>query len=142
MCWSTRVKELKPLIADKDIEVYKIVKCANEKFCIAYFQNYYYKTGADVDREIEMKIKGHYAYSCIGLHSYKSFTFVPDSTYSEGSEPWKSYCIGNNAVYNISVDNDKYLATFIIPKSATYFENQLGEIVSNHILYTGKYLKL
>ena len=38
--------------------------------------------------------------------------------------------------------NDDYIATFIIPKGATYIINTKGEIVSNQIIYTGRYLKL
>lgn len=40
------------------------------------------------------------------------------------------------------VDNSLYLATFIIPSGFVYFTNEEGEIVSNKIRYTGKYIKL
>ena len=42
----------------------------------------------------------------------------------------------------IPFKNDSYLATFIIPKDAVYTINSCGEIVSNQIIYTGRYLKL
>ena len=42
----------------------------------------------------------------------------------------------------IAVNNSLYLATFIIPAGSTYFVNEEGVIVSNIIIYTGKYIKL
>ena len=42
----------------------------------------------------------------------------------------------------ITFENDWYIATFIIPKGATYIINTKGEIVSDKIIYTGRYLKL
>ena len=42
----------------------------------------------------------------------------------------------------MSFENDGYIATFIIPKGATYIINTKGEIVSDKIIYTGRYLKL
>lgn len=141
MCWRIKVRNLQPHIADKDIEVYKVVKLANDKFCVACYQNYCYEVGADVCREVEILIRGHYAFVTVGLHSYKSFTFVPNSIYN-GS--WKDFYTSEhpNSKHQLLLNNDRYLATFIISRGTTYFENELGEIVSNHILYTGKYLKL
>ena len=42
----------------------------------------------------------------------------------------------------IRIDNPYYIATFVIPKGSQYAVNWKGEIVSNQIMYTGKYLKL
>lgn len=39
-------------------------------------------------------------------------------------------------------ENEAYIATFIIPKGATYIINAQGEVVSDTIIYTGKYIKL
>lgn len=49
-------------------------------------------------------------------------------------------CGNRNRVFK--VNNSLYLATFIIPVGSVYFTNEEGEIVSNKILYTGKYIKL
>ena len=38
--------------------------------------------------------------------------------------------------------NRYYVATFIIPKGSTYYENCGEELVSSNIIYTGKYIKL
>lgn len=48
---------------------------------------------------------------------------------------------GNRRMF-IPFENDSYIATFIIPKGAAYTINSCGEIVSNKIMYTGRYLKL
>ena len=42
----------------------------------------------------------------------------------------------------IGLYNDYYIATFIIPKGFTYYENSNGELVSSNIIYTGKYVKI
>ena len=42
----------------------------------------------------------------------------------------------------IRINNHYYVATFVIPKGSQYAVNWKGEIVSNQIIYTGKYLKL
>lgn len=43
---------------------------------------------------------------------------------------------------SIPFENEAYIATFIIPKGATYIINAQGEVVSDKIMYTGKYIKL
>ena len=42
----------------------------------------------------------------------------------------------------IPFENEGYIATFIIPKGAIYIINAQGEVVSDKIMYTGKYIKL
>lgn len=147
MCWTCKLKDLKPLRADKDIEVYKIVKHANEKFCVALYKKYCYEARFVVNKTIDIEIKGNYASICTGFHSYKSVTFIPDSVSIQGDNIlWKTFYTGNYNVsatrQNVLVDNNLYLATFKIPEGSVYFENDQGEIVSNSIFYTGKYLKL
>ena len=53
----------------------------------------------------------------------------------------KRMIFGNRRMF-IPFENDSYIATFIIPKGAVYTINSCGEIVSNKIMYTGRYLKL
>lgn len=151
MCWTCNLKDFKPLVADEDIEVYKIVKHANEEFCVAVYQKYCYETKLVVDKHISVEIQSSYVNIRTGLHSYKSVTFIPDSIYirkyGKLNVRWKSFYSGNNNCHSeptntTPVDNDLYLATFKIPKDTVYFENKQGEIVSRSIYYTGKYLKL
>lgn len=54
-------------------------------------------------------------------------------------------CLGNyNLALRESLEGYKFccIATFIIPSGYVYFTNEEGEIVSNKIRYTGKYIKL
>lgn len=50
--------------------------------------------------------------------------------------------IFGNQIVSISLINPYYAATFVIPKGSQYAVNWKGEIISNQIVYTGKYLKL
>lgn len=43
---------------------------------------------------------------------------------------------------SIPFENEGYIATFVIPKGATYIINTHGEVVSDKIIYTGRYIKL
>ena len=146
MCWTCKTEDLKPLKADKDTEVYKIVKHANEEFCVALYKKYCYEARFVGNEHIDIEVKGWYINIRTGFHSYKSVTFISDSVFTHSNMLWKSFYIGNYNIFDaqqhIPVDNDLYLATFKIPKDSIYFENNLGEIVSNSIFYTGKYLKL
>lgn len=42
MCWTCNINKLKAQIAKEDINVYKVVKSANRKYCVAPFMNYTY----------------------------------------------------------------------------------------------------
>lgn len=57
MCWTCKLEDLKPLKADKDIEVYKIVKHANEEFCVALYKKYCYEVeGWNINSSRELLI--------------------------------------------------------------------------------------
>lgn len=43
---------------------------------------------------------------------------------------------------SVPFENEGYIATFIIPKGATYIINTQGAVVSDKIIYTGRYIKL
>lgn len=42
----------------------------------------------------------------------------------------------------ITYDMPLYLGKFIVPKGATYCVNELNEIVSSQIIYTGQYINV
>ena len=147
MCWIENIKRFDLQIADKDIEVYKIVTCANKQSCVSiiknfnYIANILYKIPALECNEIDRRygiIKIEKAY-----HSYTGAQFVCNSTFRvvKGVYRFKSIILGNRRML-MSLENNGYIATFIIPKGAVYTINRCGEIVSNQIIYTGKYLKL
>lgn len=72
-----------------------------------------------------------------GYHSYKSIS-LPFNRLDTSS---RAILLGNIRE-RIGLYNDYYIATFIIPKGSTYYENSNGELVSSNIIYTGKYVKL
>ena len=147
MCWIENIRNVKYQVADKDIKVYKIVTCANKQSCVSVVKNFNYTANIlykiptlEYDERARrykiLKIEKAY-------HSYTGVQFVCNSTFRvvKGVYRCKSIILGNRRML-MSLENDGYIATFIIPKGATYIINWKGEIVSNQIIYTGKYLKL
>ena len=147
MCWAERLENTNIQIADKDIKVYKIVTCANKQSCVSVVKNFNYTANIlykiptleydEIARRYKiLKIEKAY-------HSYTGIQFICNSTFrvAKGVYRCKSIIFGNRRM-SILFENDDYIATFIIPKGATYIINTKGEIVSDKIIYTGKYLKL
>ena len=147
MCWAERLENTNIQIADKDIKVYKIVTCANKQSCVSVVKNFNYT--ANVLYKIPTLEYDEIARRCKILkiekayHSYTGIQFICNSTFRvvKGVYRCKSIILGNKRML-MSFENDGYIATFIIPKGATYIINTKGEIVSNQIIYTGRYLKL
>lgn len=147
MCWAERLENTNIQIADKDIKVYKIVTCANKQSCVSVVKNFNYTANIlykiptleydEIARRYKvLKIEKAY-------HSYTGIQFICNSTFHivNGVYRCKSIILGNRRMI-ISFENDGYIATFVIPKGSQYAINWKGEIVSNQIIYTGKYLKL
>ncbi len=145
MCWSCNINKLKAQIAKEDINVYKIVKNTNRKYCVSPFMEYtYYQK--DMQSSLTLKViiepRSNYVKITEGYHSYSSVNFICDSIIrSINGLLYKSIQCGNRTEM-IAVNNSLYLATFIIPAGSTYFINEEGVIVSNMIGYTGRYIKL
>ena len=145
MCWNCYIENLKAQIAKEDINVYKVVKKATKESCVSPFRDYTYYlniTPPLLTLGVMIKPCAIFAKIIEGYHSYSSVNFVCDSIRKGNFRSYiKTIQLGNSKE-NFTVDNSLYLATFIIPKGSVYFTNEAGEIVSNKILYTGKYLKL
>ena len=147
MCWAEKLENTNIQIADKDIKVYKIVTCANKQSCVSIVKNFNYT--ANVLYKIPTLEYNEIARKCKILkiekayHSYTGIQFICNSTFRvvKGIYRCKSIILGNRRML-MPFENDGYIATFIIPKGATYIINTKGEIVSNKIIYTGRYLKL
>lgn len=142
MCWTCNINKLKAQIAKEDINVYKIVKKATKKYCISPFMDYtYYSKDIQPSLTLGVTIEPRSIFAKIieGYHSYSSVNFVcvPDIF---GGCVKTIQCGNRDRIFR--VDNSLYLATFIIPSGCVYFTNEEGEIVSNKIRYTGKYIKL
>ena len=145
MCWTCIINKLKAQIAKEDINVYKIVKKATKEYCISPIKDYiYYSKDIQPSLTLGVMIEPSSIFAKIteGYHSYSSVNFVCDSIVPNifGSYIKTIQCGNRDRIF--MVDNSLYLATFIIPSGYVYFTNEEGEIVSNKIRYTGKYIKL
>lgn len=146
MCWIEIKDNVNFQIADKDFKVYKIVFDANKQSCTSIVRGFNYTVNILYAIPIESevidpycgKIKIEKAY-----HSYTGIHFIWDASYYilDRATRYKDFLFGKQKVC-IPIKNDAYIATFIIPKGATYIINTKGEIVSDKIMYTGRYLKL
>ena len=147
MCWIEIKDNINVQIADKDFKVYKIVLDANKQSCTSivkgfnYIVNTLYAIPTIESKVINPycgKIKIEKAY-----HSYTGIHFICNSSYYIhcGATRCKDVLFGKRGIC-IPFENDWYIATFIIPKGSTYIINTKGEVVSDKIIYTGRYLKL
>ena len=147
MCWIEIKDNINVQIADKDFEVYKIVLNANKQSCTSIVRRFNYTVNTlYAIPTIESKVIDPYCGKIKiekAYHSYTEVHFIWDSSYYIhcGATLCKDMLFGKRGIC-IPFENDWYIATFIIPKGATYIINTKGEIVSDKIIYTGRYLKL
>ena len=147
MCWIEIKDNINVQIANKDFKVYKIVLDANKQSCTSIVKGFNYTVNTlYAIPTIESKVIDPYCGKIKiekAYHSYTGIHFICGASYYilGGATRCKDLLFGNKAVC-IPFENDGYIATFIIPKGATYIINTKGEIVSDKIIYTGRYLKL
>ena len=136
MCFY-KTKESKVLIAKRNIKVYKLGVYADKDTFIPYFMNFTYKTSKKC--QICPDFKGHSI--TVGFHGYINIivtSFKSCQLYAIIKKNTKQKSI--ISMYPIFQDQDTlYLGKFIIPKGAIYCVNELNEIVSNEMIYTGQY---
>ena len=147
MCWIEIKDNINIQIADKDLKVYKMVLDASKQSCTSIVKgfNYIVNTLYAIPT-IESKVIKPY---CVEIkiekayHSYTEIHFICNSSYYIhcGATRCKDVLFGKRGIC-IPFENDWYIATFIIPKGSTYIINTKGEVVSDKIIYTGRYLKL
>ena len=147
MCWMEIKDNINVQIADKDFEVYKIVLDANKQSCTSIVRGFNYTVGTlYAIPTIESKVINPYCGKIKiekAYHSYTEVHFIWDSSYYIhcGATMCKDMLFGKREIC-IPFENDWYIATFIIPKGSKYIINTKGEVVSDKIIYTGRYLKL
>lgn len=147
MCWMEIKDNINVQIADKDFEVYKIVLDANKQSCTSIVRGFNYTVGTlYAIPTIESKVINPYCGKIKiekAYHSYTEVHFIWDSSYYIhcGATMCKDMLFGKQGIC-IPFENDWYIATFIIPKGSKYIINTKGEVVSDKIMYTGRYLKL
>ena len=145
MCWVCDSENLKAQIANKNINVYKVVKEATKKYCVSPFMEYtYYLKDIQPSLTLRVIIEPHSNFAKIeeGYYSYSSVNFVCDSIELGFIGTLSKIVQCGNSEKVLSINNPFYLATFVIPKNSVFFINEEGVIVSNEIRYTGKYIKL
>ena len=147
MCWMEIKDNINVQVADKDFEVYKIVLDANKQSCTSIVRGFNYTVGTlYAIPTIESKVINPYCGKIKiekAYHSYTEVHFIWDSSYYIhcGATMCKDMLFGKRGIC-IPFENDWYIATFIIPKGSKYIINTKGEVVSDKIIYTGRYLKL
>lgn len=146
MCW---IGKGPAKIAEKDIVVYKlgyIIETTKEFRSL--YQNYaYYPKGLNkvvtlvpivYTTEVSKLRSSETGIIYSGYHSYKSISLP----FNGLGISFRTILLGTIIKERINICNSYYIATFIIPKGATYIINAQGEVVSDKIIYTGKYIKL
>ena len=151
MCWIENTRSFDLQIANRDIEVYKIVSDASKLSCESLIQGFIYEANIGyVMDAMELEESGlsdtfcnaNLIYITKAYHSYTKIRFTLKKPCSPCSTPEYKGIIAGNLLMPIKIDNHYYVATFVIPKGSQYAINWKGEIVSNKIMYTGKHLKL
>ena len=151
MCWIENTRSFDLQIADRDIEVYKIVSYASKLSCESLIQGFIYEANIGYSMDaMELEESGlsdtfcnaNLIYITKAYHSYTKIRFTLKKPCSPYSKHGYKGIIAGNLLMPIRIDNPYYVATFVIPKDSQYAVNWKGEIVSNQIMYTGKHLKL
>ena len=135
MCFC-KTRQSKVLRAKRDIVVYKIGVKADKAIFTPYFMTKFsyiagIKNTTDPNFNISHINEGFHGYINIAL----TITVVtPVSVVIQKNTK-------NKPTISIYPTNNEllYLGKFIVPKGAIYCVNQLNEIVSNEIIYTGQY---
>ena len=151
MCWIENTRSFDLQIADRDIEVYKIVSDASKLSCESLIQGFIYKANIEYAMDAmeleESNLDGAFCttdliYITKAYHSYTKIRFTLKKPYDPYSKNGYKGIIAGNLLMPIRIDNSYYVAAFVIPKGSQYAINWKGEIVSDKIIYTGRYLKL
>ena len=133
MCFN-KTKESKLLIAKRDIIVYKVGCFADEVRFYPYFiANYMYSRNTPMRECVDFDRNS----IDIGLHSLLSLQGICDSL----TKAMLFFSNGNLYPF-ITTDvlfKHVYVGKFIIPKGSTYMVNYYNEVVSNTLVYTGKF---
>lgn len=136
MCfWKS--KQSKVLRAKRDIVVYKIGTVADKNTFVPYFVNSFIYT-----TNIKYQASPEFGCNIIieGYHGYINIALTIDALTSPVSAVIQKNTKDRPTISIYPTINETlYLGKFIVPKGAIYCVNELNEIVSNQIIYTGQY---
>lgn len=135
MCfWKS--EQSKVLRAKRDIVVYKIGDFADEVFFIPYYMNSFtYNAGMQCQVCPDFKRRS----ITVGFHSYINIRITTIKSYQFYAVIQKNTKQKPMITTYSALQDTLYLGKFLIPKGAIYCVNDLNEIVSNKIIYTGQY---
>lgn len=145
MCWTEIKNNINVQVADRDFKVYKVVSDANKQSCKSIIMGFDYTVNTPYYiPTIEYEVFG-FKRKVVNIkkayHSYTGIHFICNSSFYNRGIRSKGMLVGRRRI-SVPFENEGYIATFIIPKGATYIINTQGAVVSDTIIYTGKYLKL
>lgn len=135
MCWISDNITLKK-IAERDFYVYKIGVEANKAIFTPYFMtNFSYIAG------IKNTTYPNFNISHIeeGFHGYINIALTITVITPVSAVIQKNTKDRPTISIYPTINETLYLGKFIVPKGAIYCVNELNEIVSNQIIYTGQY---
>lgn len=125
------------LRAKRDIVVYKIGTVADKNTFVPYFVNSFiyttdikYQTSPDFGSNL--MIVGYHGYINIAL-TIAALTSPVSAVIQKNTKDRPTI-----SIYP-TINETLYLGKFIVPKGAIYCVNELNEIISNQIIYTGQY---
>lgn len=135
MCFC-KTRQSKVLRAKRDIVVYKVGVEANKAIFTPYFMTKFsyiadIKNTTDPNFNISHINEGFHGYINIVL---TICAFTPVSAVIQKNTKDRPTI----SIYP-TINETLYLGKFIVPKGAIYCVNELNEIVSNQIIYTGQY---
>ena len=141
MCWNSidknRIKvepKVHCLSTKEDIIVYKIGFISDDKFRPYYCKYFPYEPNS-IEPEIKLNLCGD-GIIAEGYHSYS------EDCYLTKIFRYMIMISNNNDMINdtyyLYPYYDMCIDKFIIPKGSEYYENDLGEIVSSQIMWTGE----
>ena len=119
MCWDGLNK---PIVAEEDIKVFKICLKQTGKTLMSYFRTFVYEVGVEYSATFGIEIEDFGEIAIYeGLHSYSTECPIKFDTYI-GKNRFIDYYPPNESIVKVEC---------VIPKGATYYENENGEIVSD-----------
>lgn len=135
MCfWKS--EQSKVLRAKRDIVVYKIGDFADEVTFVPYYMDsFIYNTGMQCQICPDFKRRS----ITVGFHSYINIRVTAIKSSQLHAVIQKNTEQKPMITIYSTLQDTLYLGKFIIPKGAMYCVNNLNEIVSNKIIYTGQY---
>ena len=136
MCFWKSEKS-KVLRAKRDIVVYKIGTVADKNIFVPYFVNSFIYT-TDIKYQTSPDFRSNLM--IVGYHGYINIALTIDALTSPISAVIQKNTKDRPTISIYPTINETlYLGKFIVPKGAIYCVNELNEIISNQIIYTGQY---